>query len=89
MYALINEIYDLKRRSFYNQRLLKVSNGDSRVNRMSVCATPQHSNRKPENMADLNEHVILKSMDNKKTYYNSILSNVKPKFRYKMRRGNR
>ena len=40
-------------------------------------------------MKDLNEHVILKSMDNKKTYYNSILSNVQPKFRYKMRGANR
>ena len=40
-------------------------------------------------MKDLDEHVILKSMDNKKTYYNSILSNVNPKFRYKMRGGAR
>jgi len=24
MYALVNEIYDLKKRSYYNQRLLKV-----------------------------------------------------------------
>ena len=39
-------------------------------------------------MQDLNEHVILKSLDNKKTYYNSILSEVKPKFRYKLSRAN-
>jgi len=39
-------------------------------------------------MSDLNEHAILKSMDMKKTYYNSILSNVQPKFKYRTRRGN-
>ena len=41
-----------------------------------------------KHMQDLNEHLILQSMDNKKTYYNSILSDVKPKFRYKLTRAN-
>ena len=41
-----------------------------------------------KHMQDLNEHVILKSMDNKKTYYNSILSDVKPKYHYKLSRAN-
>ena len=38
-------------------------------------------------MKDLNEDIILKSMDSKKTYYNSILSEIKPKFRYKPKNG--
>ena len=29
MYALVNEIYDLKKRSYFNQRLTKVNNGEA------------------------------------------------------------
>lgn len=34
---------------------------------------------------DLNEKVIIKKLDTQKTYYNSILSEIKPKFRYRRR----
>ena len=34
----------------------------------------------------LNEQVILEKMDHRKTYYNSILSELKPKYVYKPRR---
>lgn len=39
-------------------------------------------------LVELSEQVILESMDRKKTYYNSILSNIKPKFRSKISRKN-
>ena len=36
-------------------------------------------------LVELNEKIILERMDTKKTYYNSILSNMKPKFQYRPR----
>jgi len=36
-------------------------------------------------MMELNEKIILTKMDTKKTYYNSILASVKPKFKYRPR----
>ena len=37
--------------------------------------------------AVLDEQKILEKIDHKKTYYNSILSELKPKFKYKPRNG--
>jgi len=34
---------------------------------------------------ELNEKIILEKMDTKKTYYNSILSSMKPRFKYQPR----
>jgi hypothetical protein len=36
-------------------------------------------------LVELNEKIILERMDTKKTYYNSILSSMKPKFKYRPR----
>lgn len=36
-------------------------------------------------LVDLNEKVIIEKLDTHKTYYNSILSDLKPKFRYRQR----
>ena len=38
-------------------------------------------------MIELNEKIILDNFDSKKTYYNSILSHMKPKFKYLKRSG--
>ena len=37
------------------------------------------------NLAELNEGIILQSLDKKRTYYNSILSDMKPQFKFKKR----
>lgn len=95
MYALVNEVSDLKRKSFYNQRLLKVpknnlmrhSNHLSRSGGAfnehvstnydsSMAANARASSQAP--LAELNEGIILQSLDKKRTYYNSILSDIKP-----------
>ena len=105
--ALVNEICDLKKRSYYNQRLLKVAqNGNKR--RSIAAAYLENSpvrdsfpsrNPKgkdalisrsvaPDKLVELNERIVLQSLDQQKTYYNSILENVKPKFKYMKRKRN-
>ena len=95
MYALVNEMYDLRNRSYFDQRLLKVSEpqrpltiGGGTVQqskRGMPSATPKHNTNK-QPLQELNERVILNSMDKKKTYYNSILEHVQPRFKFKPRK---
>ena len=42
----------------------------------------------PDKLVELNERVVLQSLDQQKTYYNSILESVKPKFKYMKRKRN-
>ena len=95
MYALVNEMYDLRNRSYYNKRLLKVPEqqrpvtmgGDSALNaRATANSTPKTNTVKKLTLQELNERVILNSMDQKKTYYNSILEHVQPRFKFKPRK---
>lgn len=94
MFALVNEISDLKQRSFYNQRLLKVPQESLKRSSLGR-GTPEQASTKvgssfqvqpyKQRYEELNEGIILKSLDQKKTYFNSILSKIKPKFKYKKR----
>ena len=91
MYALINEIYDLQKRSYFDKRLLKVRKSttnpaNSKERLLKVNHTDRVMKQSNEQLEELNEQVILKQMDNKKTYYNSVMSQIKPKFSKFLRR---
>ena len=65
----------------------KLSAGKNDPQRASITQS-YFARKKNKQLVELNESVVLNNLDTRRTYFNSIMSSMQPKFKYTKRRNN-